>query len=161
MPTSETNFAMFTEGSQLLRESGFTHYEVSHFAKPGMECRQNLHYWQRDPNLAFGPSAHGFDGKCRWWNVSSLDEYMERISRNERPVSGSEFLSDTQKNNEMIMNGLRTNLGIPSSCIDNSNGIPFQKWEAYLEKKNGDIFLKPDYFHLADEIAVDLMVETQ
>ena len=35
------------------------------------ECVHNLHYWRIDPYLAFGPSAHGFDGKTRYSNVRS------------------------------------------------------------------------------------------
>ncbi len=149
---------MFRQGSSYLKDCRFTQYEVSHFAKPGMESVHNLHYWKRDPNLAFGPSAHGFDGDQRWWNVSSLDKYIEQLSQHKRPIEGTENLSENQVHNEIVMNGLRTNLGIPSSCIDNSNGTPFHKWDAFLEKKNGAIFLKSDYFHLADEIAMDLMI---
>ena len=149
---------MFRQGSSYLKDCRFTQYEVSHFAKPGMESVHNLHNWKRDPNLAFGPSAHGFDGDQRWWNVSSLDKYIEQLSQHKRPIEGTENLSENQVHNEIVMNGLRTNLGIPSSCIDNSNGTPFHKWDAFLEKKNGAIFLKSDYFHLADEIAMDLMI---
>ena len=56
------------------------------------------------------------------------------------------------------MNGLRTNLGVPTSCFDNIDDISIQKWESYLEIENGSLLLKPEYFHLADEITADLMV---
>ena len=36
-----------------------TGYEVSAFAKPGRECRHNLHYWQFDDYLGIGAGAHG------------------------------------------------------------------------------------------------------
>ena len=158
MPDAAIEGEMFRQGAYYLRDCGFTHYEISHFAKPGMESVHNLHYWKRDPNLAFGPSAHGFDGDQRWWNVSSLDKYIEQLSQDKRPIEGTEYLSANQVHNEIVMNGLRTNLGIPLSCIDNCNDTPFHKWDAFLEKKNGVIFLKSDYFHLADEIAMDLMI---
>ena len=90
--------------------------------------------------------------------MSSLDKYIEQLFQHKRPIEGTENLSENQVHNEIVMNGLRTNLGVPSSCIDNSNGTPFHKWDAFLEKKNGAIFLKSDYFHLADEIAMDLMI---
>ena len=157
MPDAAIEGEMFRRGAHYLRDCGFTHYEISHFAKSTKECRHNLHYWKRDPYLAFGPSAHGFDGEKRYWNVSSLDEYMKQLSQHKRPIERTENLSENQIHNEIVMNGLRTNLGIPSSCIDNSNGTSFHKWDAFLEKKNGAIFLKSDYFHLADEIIIDLM----
>ena len=74
----ETELQMFTQGSQFLTDSGFTQYEVAHFSKMGKKCRHNQHYWNLEPYLAFGPSAHGYDGKKRWWNVSSLDEYLKQ-----------------------------------------------------------------------------------
>ena len=49
-----------------------------------MECQHNLHYWNLDPYLAFGPSAHGFDGKSRFSNISNLDMY---INKNEQKQS--------------------------------------------------------------------------
>ena len=148
---------MFRRGAHYLRDCGFTHYEISHFAKSKKECRHNLHYWKRDPYLAFGPSAHGFDGEKRYWNVSSLDKYFEMLSQNNLPIQDNEVLTAENILNEIVMNGLRTNLGIPSSCIDKCKGVPFKKWENYLKKKNGSIFLRSDYLHLADEIAMDFM----
>ena len=84
---------MFTQGNQFLMDSGFTQYEVSHFSKLGKECRHNQHYWSLDPYLAFGPSAHGYDGIKRWWNMSSLDDYISKLSTNVKPIGGFETLS--------------------------------------------------------------------
>ena len=157
LPDTVIEVEMFRQGSRYLRDCGFTHYEISHFAKFKKVCRHNLHYWKRDPYLAFGPSAHGFDGEKRYWNVSSLDKYFEMLSQNNLPIQDNEVLTAENILNEIVMNGLRTNLGIPSSCIDKCKGVPFKKWENYLKKKNGSIFLRSDYLHLADEIAMDFM----
>jgi len=119
LPEAVMEGEMFKDGSQYLRDCGFTHYEVSHFAKSGNESVHNLHYWRRDPYLAFGPSAHGFDGYKRYWNVSSLDKYFELLSQNKLPIQGGEILTDENIDNEIIINGLRTNLGIPLSCLEN------------------------------------------
>ena len=56
------------------------------------------------------------------------------------------------------MNGLRTNLGVPISIIEKNMPANYQKWNGYLERKNRSLFLKLKFFHLADEIAADLMV---
>ena len=87
----------------------------------------------------------------------TLEKMIGDLTIKHGTVEAAENLSEKQVHNEIIMNGLRTNIGIPSSCFDNSNGIPFHKWDAFLEKKNGAIFLKSEYFHLADEIIIDLM----
>ena len=59
-----------------------------------MQCKHNLHYWRIDPYLAFGPSAHGFDGERRWNNTRSLNNYFQKIKSNEQPVSTIENLSN-------------------------------------------------------------------
>lgn len=160
-PSEAAENEMYREGSSYLRDCRFTHYEVSHFATPDKESVHNLHYWQRDRYLAFGPSAHGFDGEKRWWNVSSLDKYFELLSQNKLPIQESEFLTDENIANEIIMNGLQTNLGIPILYFDNIDDKYIKKWDSYLERENGLIILKPEFYQFADEIATDLMVGKQ
>lgn len=71
---------------------GFTHYEVSNYARPGQEARHNLGYWRGDEYLGLGCGAVGFvrhaayprDGACarpsahgtRWRNVAEPMRYM-------------------------------------------------------------------------------------
>ena len=158
LPNTQIESEMFIQGSRYLRDCGFNQYEISHFAKKGMECRQNIHYWKRDPYLAFGPSSHGFDGEKRYWNVASLEKYSEILSQNNLPIHNSEILSSEDILNEIIINGLRTNLGIPTSCFYNLGDVSIQKWGNYFAKKNDSLVLKSEYFHLADEIIANLMV---
>ena len=158
-PSVAVENEMYREGSSYLRDCGFTHYEVSHFAKREKESVHNLHYWQRDPYLAFGPSAHGFDGEKRYWNVSSLAKYIKLISQNKSPIQGSEILTDENIDNEIIMNGLRTNLGISTSFLENIDDKSIEKWDGYLDRGNGSLLLKPEFFNFADEIASDLIGE--
>ncbi|MGH0054073.1 MAG: radical SAM family heme chaperone HemW [Sphaerochaetaceae bacterium] len=40
-----------------LHEMGYTHYEVSNFAKHNAECKHNLVYWNLEPYLGLGCSA--------------------------------------------------------------------------------------------------------
>ena len=128
-----------------------------------MECRHNLHYWNLEPYLAFGPSAHGYDGYKRWWNASSLDAYMQMLVHNERPLSGFETLSQTDHFNEAVFNGLRTREGIQLRKInswkaDFKNINPtIQKWKDQLDITKDSIFLKSDSYKYADEIASDMM----
>ncbi|MDP6570005.1 MAG: radical SAM family heme chaperone HemW [Candidatus Marinimicrobia bacterium] len=157
MPDSNTSHEMYVKGSMLLKDAGYIQYEVSHFAKPGMESRHNLHYWKREPNVAFGPSAHGFDGKKRYWNVSSLDEYCTQLNENTLPIKGSEEISETMRKNEFILNGLRTNIGVPEKFLNIESGKKSHKWDKVLTIKKGRVFLNPAHFHLADEIATDFI----
>jgi len=66
-----------------LARAGIPRYEISNFARPGFESRHNLKYWRREPYLGFGADAHSFDGKWRWQNPESIEEYL-RGSKPER-----------------------------------------------------------------------------
>ena len=163
LPNSHIEEEMFIQGSQFLTENGFTQYEVAHFAKPGKECMHNLHYWNLEPYLAFGPSAHGYDGSMRWWNVSALDEYLNILSRNERPVAGSETLSYIKQFNELVIYGLRTNNGISREKLrkfkpKNSLKSSLQKWEKHLEISKDFIRIKPGHYHLTDKISTEMLL---
>ena len=157
-----TELQMFTQSSQFLTESGFTQYEVAHFSKMGKECQHNQHYWNLEPYLAFGPSAHGYDGKKRWWNVSSLDDYISKLSRNEKPVAGFETLSYTDRFNEAVMYGLRTNKGISTEILQKFKSKVYlesnlNKWKSHLDVSKETIRIRPGHYHLVDEICTDMI----
>jgi oxygen-independent coproporphyrinogen-3 oxidase len=44
---------------RLLAQSGYVHYEISAYARPGAQCRHNLNYWQFGDYLGIGAGAHG------------------------------------------------------------------------------------------------------
>ncbi len=46
--------------SEFLEKNGYSHYEISNFAKKGFESRHNLKYWLLEDYLGIGPSAHSF-----------------------------------------------------------------------------------------------------
>ena len=159
----KTELQMFTQGSQFLTDSGFTQYEVSHFSKMGKECQHNKHYWNLEPYLAFGPSAHGYDGKKRWWNVSSLDEYLSALSKNKKPISDFETLSYADRFNEAVICGLRTNKGISTAVLQKHEHnrlieSSLKKWGNYLDISNDTIRMKPGHYHLADEIVSEMLI---
>jgi oxygen-independent coproporphyrinogen-3 oxidase len=106
---------------KMMEENGFLHYEISNFCLPGYFAKHNTAYWQREPYLGLGPSAHSFDGNSRQWNVSGIAEYIKSISENSFPFE-SEQLSNEQQYNEYVMTGLRTMWGCNSEVINRQFG---------------------------------------
>ena len=163
MPVKEIDINQFLITKDLLHKNGYFQYEISNYSKDKKECHHNLHYWNLDPYLAFGPSAHGYDGNNRWWNTSSLDTYIKMIAQHEKPISGSETLSQTDHNNEVVFNGLRTREGIQLQKMDSSKDYQHQmnsaikKWKDRLDVTKYSIRLKFDSYKYADEIASDMM----
>ncbi len=95
-----------------LKEQGFTHYEISNFAKPHFECKHNLTYWERGDYLGLGCSAASMIGNFRFSNYSSLKKYLEKAGRGEKPIKEAHTLSFKESLEEKIFLGLRLLRGI-------------------------------------------------
>ena len=100
---------------RFLAENGFFQYEVSNFsASLETRSRHNQKYWSHAPYLGFGPSAHSFNGHQRFWNVGSIEDYLERIRRGQMPTEAKEDLTRPQLMMETLYLRLRCVDGI---CI--------------------------------------------
>jgi oxygen-independent coproporphyrinogen III oxidase len=76
LPTDDVQAELFDRACVFLADSGFTHYEISNFAKSGHECRHNLNYWRGGEYLGLGPAAAShLEGK-RSRNKANLDNYL-------------------------------------------------------------------------------------
>lgn len=94
------------------QRAGFTHYELSNWALPGFASQHNSAYWDGTPYLGLGPSAHSYMARHRWWNLSDIHLYIERLQQDTLPIADEEWLSLTELSEECIMLGLRTCRGI-------------------------------------------------
>jgi oxygen-independent coproporphyrinogen-3 oxidase len=119
---TEHDAALYEQTMEFFAAHGYEHYEVSNFALPGYTCRHNLNYWNHTNYLSFGPSAHSFWKDNRWWNISNIQTYLEKLKNNQFPVSGSEQLTREQLMDEAIFLGLR------------SNGIDMNKFQQHFGK---------------------------
>ena len=155
----------FLETHEFLETGDYSAYEISNFSKPGFECEHNLHYWRIHPYLAFGPSAHGFDGQNRWNNSRSLDHYLKQIEKGVTPISNNETLNNIELFNEMIGFGLRMREGInlnqiPKELIDSFQRKifhTFKKWNGCVLMENNRVHLTKSGMAFADSIAIDLI----
>ena len=106
------------------RQAGYSHYEISNFAKPTMESKHNTAYWEGIPYWGFGPSAHSFDGNKRRWNISHNIDYIKSVENNIVPFE-EEILDEADHLNEYIMTSLRRKNGIEKSVIIKRWGSKF------------------------------------
>ena len=133
MPNEEIDIAMYEFGLDQLVSKNYYQYEISNFSKTNKECLHNLHYWQLDPYLSFGPSAHSYDQNKRWWNIKTLDRYLKKISLNQLPISGQEDLNSNDHYNELLFNGLRLNKGVELKKLQMA--FPDKNFSFYLDQK--------------------------
>lgn len=83
----------YEEVLSFLRGQGYDRYEVSNFARPGMQCRHNLAYWKDEEYYGVGMGASGFVGNIRYKNTSSLSSYLkgEGLSLSQEESGAEEF----------------------------------------------------------------------
>ena len=111
VPDEDLTADLYEVACERLNAAGITQYEISNFARPGLESRHNLKYWTRRPYLGFGVDAHSMlplrDGKAvRLSNPEALEKYLAC-----EPVSTVEV--DRQMAlEEALFLGLRLNSGV-------------------------------------------------
>ena len=103
--------------SEVLAAAGFRRYEISNFARPGMESRHNLLYWRSEDYLGAGAGAVGcvrFAGEAiRWTNHREVGPWLAAVDAGELPTASEERLGPSEIANERIMLALRTAEGLP------------------------------------------------
>ncbi len=148
---------------ELLSSAGYDHYEISNYAKPGHRSRHNQSYWNSQPYIGIGPSAHSFNGERRSWNVANNAKYLKQIKEGQERES--ELLSPSDRYNEYIMLGLRTAKGIAKSQIDEFPKKMRESFDAVsarllgqgVLKSSGDtIYLSPEQWYISDAISAEL-----
>jgi oxygen-independent coproporphyrinogen III oxidase len=116
IPDEELVAQQFELLVSMLEEYGFEHYEISNFAKPDAYAIHNSNYWKGENYLGIGPSAHGFNGDERYWNVANNSAYIKALEDGVLPET-IEKLSAENKFNELILTGLRTKWGVDFEAL--------------------------------------------
>lgn len=167
LPEGEAYQEMYDAGVALLAEHGLARYEVSNFARPGEECRHNVGYWSGARWLAFGPGAHGFDGRRRWMNPRLLEDYLAWGDAG-FPDAAREWdeLDDAARLVEAVSLGLRQARGFSLGELERAHGATwdpavFARLESagYARLEDGRVRLLDKGWPLLDEIAADLLAK--
>ncbi len=107
-----------------LQEHGYSHYEISNWAKQGYECRHNLVYWHNLPYLGAGVAAHSYVDGHRLANTADLDSYLNAFSGNLPPAwELDEEIGPELQLSETVILGLRLSEGIGLDDIERRFGI--------------------------------------
>ncbi len=165
MPKEEIDIEQFLITKEILLNNDYNHYEISNYSKYNKECKHNLNYWKLNPYLSFGPSAHSYDTKKRWWNVKSLEKYITLLNNNQSVVEDFEILNKIDNYNEVILNGLRISDGISLHKIKKfhkKNYINYiseikNKWDC-IEVTKERIKIKGNGMLFVDDISSDMFI---
>lgn len=119
----------FVMVKDFLESCGYYHYEVSNFAKPGKSSIHNTHYWQGGDYIGLGASAHSHLQGHRYWNVSSVSKYIEKMRDVQSALEAEEYLALEERLMESVLFGLRMRNGVCVHALEKRMGclLPEEK----------------------------------
>lgn len=152
----------YQHAQRVLSGAGYVQYEISNFARPGFESRHNRKYWRLDPYLGIGAGAHSFDGRSRWANVTSTEDYATALARMELPIEEWRTLEPAEQIEEFFFLGLRQREGIDfGRALSRWGASALEAWKprvatlvqkGLLEADSWHVRLAPHAYLISNEV---------
>lgn len=140
LPTEDTIWEIYNQGSELLTHKNYINYEISAFAKPGYDCVHNMNYWQYGDFLGIGAGAHAKLSILENSSSSSFNSTQKlkvlRLSKVKNPksylncevekiIDNQQFLSKPEIIFEFMLNNLRLKQGFCEKDFFNKTQCTF------------------------------------
>ncbi|ORO92940.1 radical SAM family heme chaperone HemW [Streptococcus mitis] len=124
LPKEELEAEMFEYIIAELEKSGFEHYEISNFSKPGFESRHNLMYWDNAEYYGIGAGASGYVNGVRYKNHGPIRHYLSAVKEGNARIT-EEHLSQKEQMEEEMFLGLRKKSGVSMARFEKKFGRSF------------------------------------
>ena len=113
LPDGDSQADFYLQAVDLLQSAGYRQYEISNFARTGMESRHNLKYWMGREYVGFGPGAHSYLNGRRYSYPRDLAGFLDAMETGEAvPLDEDETISPTEQAREYLLLRMRTMRGI-------------------------------------------------
>lgn len=112
LPDEETEREMYYLTGEYLEATGYGHYEISNYARPGCECRHNIIYWKRGDYIGFGAGASSFLNGKRYAAAKDILAYIEAP---DKAFGEPETLTAADSMAEFMFLGMRMLCGVKRS----------------------------------------------
>ena len=163
-PTEDEECEMYYTAAKMLSDAGYSHYEISNYARDGFECRHNLKYWRDEEYIGLGLAAHSYYGKKRYSNPVTFSEYF---SPDRKTYRQSEEIGIEENAYEFVMMRLRLSEGFSLSDYEKRFGSSFLLGRekiarelvrnGYATLKDGRLALTDTGFYVSNAILSDLI----
>ena len=148
LPSEDEVDSIFEQSLDLLTKAGLKRYEISAYAKPGMECKHNLNYWRFGDYIGIGAGAHGkisFPDKItRQVRERHPETYMQAIEQNGNALIESKEISAADLPFEFMLNTLRLTDGVATNTFSERTGLPLSSISKGLDEASKKGLLDPD-----------------
>ena len=163
LPSEDDEADMYALITDVLARSGFCHYEISNYARPGFACRHNLKYWHDEEYFAVGLAAHSYVEGKRYAATEKMDEYLDGYgTKYKRTISDSGLDAF-----EYAMLALRLAEGLDLEKYRNLFGVDLLRSRhieigeaergGYLTVSNGRLALTEKGFYVSNYIISSLL----
>ena len=162
LPDEDEEAEMYLLCKSVLREHGYSRYEISNFSREGRESRHNLRYWRLDDYIGFGVAAHSLIDGERFGNSRDIDAFL----RGEDIVEERSSVFTEERVREYVMLGLRLERGISADEYRAISGREMQEDmpkmrrfidAGFLLEKNGRICFSDRGFFVSNAILSELL----
>ncbi len=141
LPNDELAWEIQEHGEQILANAGFTHYEISAFAKPQHACKHNINYWEFGDYLGIGAGAHGKLTNAvpgvitRTWKTRSPKDYLDP---GKNFLAGNKPIATYDIAGEFMLNRLRLFAPLELQQFTQRTGLPTASIIDILNKAQSD-----------------------
>ena len=171
LPSEEEERLIYWKTKEFLEKEGYRRYEISNYAKEGLECRHNLGYWERKNYLGLGLGASSLMGNVRYHNTEDWKEYIANAKKLQKIQKDVETLTVEEQMEEFIFLGLRKMQGISEQKFQEA----FQKsiWECYsenirkvmekglLDKRDGNLYLTEKGIDISNYVFAEILCKQE
>jgi oxygen-independent coproporphyrinogen-3 oxidase len=148
LPSEDVVDAIFEQSLDLLTKAGFKRYEISAYAKPGMECKHNLNYWRFGDYIGIGAGAHGKisfpDKVTRQVRERHPETYMQAMEQKGNGLIESKDIPATDLPFEFMLNTLRLTDGVATNTFSERTGLPLSSISKGLDEASKKGLLDPN-----------------
>lgn len=171
-----TELQMMRRTKELLSLYGYDKYEISNYAKKGMECKHNITYWERGDYFGFGLGAASLFCKQRFSAIRDINAYINLLNQADRAQMNYDrdalyedccILEKEDEIKESMMLGLRLTNGIEIDKINRNYGVNVlehfkdeiknNEKHGLLKVRNGRIYLTEAGMELANVVMKDFV----
>lgn len=164
IPDADTESDMYALCCETLASLGYSHYEISNYARAGYESEHNLLYWRMKDYIGVGASAHSFYLGRRYSNTDCISEY---ISSTGIGFSTADTLDTADARYEYAMLALRLSEGLSLSEYSERFGVSFTEGkeelierfcrEGLMRLDNGRLSITESGFYVSNSILVEIL----
>lgn len=124
LPDDDLAADMYLLAIEMLGQAGYNQYEISNWARDGLDCRHNLVYWRTEPYIGFGPGTHSYFNKWRYSVLRDPRQYIANLQKNQSVIVADEAeqMDNALQLADTVILALRLNEGLELGRIERDFG---------------------------------------